>query len=288
MSNHKNLLGGSMLTLLHATFFETFLENLKNNLPLAIILAVVGVLIIVLAIVLIVNVAKGKKAQKAAKTSEPEAAPAEPAAPAQPVEEKPAEPVKPVEPVQETHAAPVVEVPAEPVKPAAPVEEKPAAPVEEKPAAPAPVIISQQAEPQKKVEPKVVIIAKKADKKAAPKKAEPPKISTVNGKWVIENVQGKYWLSLVAPNGQVMVQSPTSYASLSSAKSGIKTYQENIAAGHMEVTELKNGDSQVQILNGSGRLLATSSTYSSKAQTENALSSIKRWAPTKAIVVVGE
>ena len=104
---------------------------------------------------------------------------------------------------------------------------------------------------------------------------------------MVEAVKGKYWFSLYAPNGQVMLESATPYATLSNAKAGIKTYQDNIAANHLEIVEHKNGDSQVQILNARGGLLATSSTYPSRAQAESALASIKRWAATTAIEEIG-
>ncbi len=151
-----------------------------------------------------------------------------------------------------------------------------------------------KAAPAKKPEPKATP-AKKPETKATPAKKPEPKAAPAKkeaagatGKWVIENVKGKYWLSLIAPNGQVMLESPTAYASLSSAKSGIKTYQDNIAAGRLEITEHKNGDEQVQVLNARGGLLATSSTYSSRSQAESALASIKRWAATTVIVESGE
>lgn len=176
---------------------------------------------------------------------------------------------------------------AEPVKAAPAKAEKPA------PVKPAPV----KAEKPAPVKPAPVKAEKPAPAKPAPVKAAPAKaakpapapapakkeVSAVNGKWTIENVKGKFWFSLIAPNGQVMLESSAPYATLSSAKTGIKTYQDNIAADHLEIVEHKNGDSQVQILNGSGRLLATSSTYSTRSQAESARDSIKRWAPTDAV-----
>ena len=107
--------------------------------------------------------------------------------------------------------------------------------------------------------------------------------SGLGGKWVIEEVKGQYWFSLYAPNGQVMLESATPYVSLASARAGITTYQNNIAADRLNIVEHKNGDSQVQVLNGRGGLLATSSTYSTRSQAENAKASIKRWAATSTI-----
>ena len=118
---------------------------------------------------------------------------------------------------------------------------------------------------------------------------EEPKTSGVGGKWVIEeDKNGKFWFSLIASNGQIMLESATPYGSLANAKSGIRTYQDNIAADRLEIVEHKNGDFQVQILNGSKRLLATSSTYSTRAQAESTRDSIKRWSQTSVIEVKDE
>ncbi|MBR7186692.1 MAG: DUF1508 domain-containing protein [Clostridia bacterium] len=120
----------------------------------------------------------------------------------------------------------------------------------------------------------------KAEEKAG---SVAPAKSGANGKWVIEEVKGKYWFSLYAPNGQMMLESATPYATLSNAKAGIKTYQDNIAAGHLEIAEHKNGKFQVLVLNARGGLLSMSSTYSSHSQAENASASIQRWAQATTI-----
>ncbi len=284
---------------------NAFLNYIKDpgNLPLIIVLGVVILVILVLVIVMIVGTVRSKKRSRR-ETEEAVLAlsqvpPDEEYTPYSPEEEpSPAETEEPTEPVVAAEEAPAEEVPteAQPTEPAAPEEKQEetayaAVETEE------PEMEQKKTEPSKKEEPakkeakKPIAKAepkKEPAKKPEPKKAEPAKVSAANGKWVIEAVKGKYWLSLIAPNGQVMLESPTPYASLQSARSGVKTYQDNIAAERLEITEHKNGDSQVQVLNGRGGLLATSSTYSSRAQAESARDSIKRWASTTAIEELAE
>lgn len=85
-----------------------------------------------------------------------------------------------------------------------------------------------------------------------------------------------------------MLKSSSPYASLQSAKAGIKTYQDNIAAGRLEVVETKKGNFFVQVNNASGRMLATSADYPNRSGCESALQSIKRWAQTSTIVQESE
>ena len=266
---------------------EAIINYIKDHILLTVVLAIVLVLIIVFVILLAVDLSRKKKNAKTKPALQPSEEPAAvpPCAPeTAPAEEKAEEPAPAPEPMPET---PPQAPPAEEEKEPEPIQTetpgyvfvpvKKDRPADKKPA---------QAEKQKE---ETVKQEKKTDKKPAQTAkpvapaAKPAKKESV-GKWVVENVKGKYWLSLIAPNGQVMLESPTAYASLSGAKSGVKTYQDNIAAGRLEITEHKNGDSQVQVLNGRGGLLATSSTYSSRSQAESALASIKRWAATAVIV----
>ena len=120
-------------------------------------------------------------------------------------------------------------------------------------------------------------------KPAAKSEKDAPAKPVLGGKWVIELVREKYWFTLYAPNGQAMLESATPYATLSSARSGIDTYKQNIAADRLEIVEHKNGDFQVQVLNGRGGLLSMSSTYSTRSAAESARDSIKRWAPTDTV-----
>ncbi len=300
--------------------FTDYITN-KENLPLLIVLAVIAVAILVLIVVMVILSMKAKKrsrleAENAARELaevppdeeylplEPEEAPEAPEeTPAEPAPAAPAAPAEEPEPPKE-------EPKEEPAAPAA-AETQPSQPQEQakeeqdmatkkpepaKKAEPAkktePVKETKKPAPAKtepaKSEPAKSEPAKKETKKPEAKKPEPVKVSAANGKWVIEAVKGKYWLSLIAPNGQVMLESPTPYATLASARSGIKTYQDNIAANRLEITEHKNGDSQVQVLTAGGRLLATSSTYSSRSQAESAKESIKRWASTTAVEEISE
>ncbi len=121
------------------------------------------------------------------------------------------------------------------------------------------------------------------------KPAAAPKASGANGKWVIsKDERGRYEFALYASNGEMMLESGTPYATLSSAKSGIKTYQDNIAAERLEINETKNGAFFVQVLNARGGLLATSADYKTRTACTNAAESIKRWAQTMTIEVEEE
>ncbi len=288
-----------MKTALNATFWEYITD--KANLPLLIVLAAIVVAILVLVIVMIVLSVKAKKrnrleaeeAVRALASVPPDEEYIPVTAESSPQEEAeestPAEPI--AEPAEETENAETTAEPAEPEikeEETEMAEKKQAAPVKKDVKKPEPKKAEPVKKDVKKPEPKKAEPVKSEVKKPEPKKAEPAKVSAANGKWVIEAVKGKYWLSLIAPNGQVMLESPTPYASLSSARSGIKTYQDNIAADRLEITEHKNGDSQVQVLTAGGRLLATSSTYSSRAQADSAKESIKRWASTTAVEEVPE
>lgn len=288
---------------------NAFMDYIKDrkNLPLICILAAVVLIILVLAIVMIVRAVNNKKRNRS-ETEEAVRALANVPPDEEYLPYTPAEEETPVVKAEEPAPAPVVVTEPEPVaEEAAQPAEEAAKPVEET-TEPEPVaeeknetaIVEEKTEEENKMAEKPVAPAKKepakkevkkatSAKKAEPaKKPEAPKVSAANGKWIIEEVKGKFWLSLIAPNGQVMLESPTAYASLQSARSGVKTYQDNIAAERFEITEHKNGDSQVQVLNGRGGLLATSSTYSSRAQAESARDSIKRWASTTAIEEVSE
>lgn len=286
---------------MNANLLVDFLQLVQENLLLVIVLGVIAVLIVALAIVLIVLSVKAKKIAPAAQTEAENGAAAEEPAKA---EAQTAAPVSEPEPIAEESEAAEKQPEAE----AAPYTPEPIfkeeAPEQTKPA---------KTEP--KSEPKPAAETKKADevkedvsmsnneekpaKRASaspyvykPGKTEPapaaPAKTGANGKWVIEEVKGRYWFSLYANNGQVMLESATAYATLASARSGIKTYQDNIAGGRLEITEHKNGDFQVQILNARGGLLATSSTYGSRGDCEKAMESIKRWATSTTIEEAGK
>ncbi len=239
------------------------MKFIEENLVLVIILAVIAVLIIALLIAMIVLQSKAKKkakqvaAEEAALKEQQEQAAAEKAQ-----AEKQAAPA----PAEQKSAA--VKKPA--VKAKTDEKEDHMKTNETKPAA-------------KQSRPTSPYVFKPSTATPAEKKNETPAKSGVGGKWVVEEVKGKFWFSLYAPNGQVMLESATPYATLQNAKAGIKTYQDNIAAGRLEITEHKNGDFQVQVLNARGGLLSTSSTYSSRSQAESASASIKRWATSNVI-----
>ncbi len=247
-----------------------FSDFMNENKPLVIILAVILMLILALAIVMVVlhikdkkQVAEEKLAKEAALLAEmqPQSAP-----------EAPAEDEEETGEAEENAAESGAAETADENDPTAEQEDD-----EMKKKANAPA---------KKPEPKKAPVVVKAEPPKEEPKKEDPKVSGAGGKWVIEeDKNGKFWFSLIASNGQIMLESPTPYVSLQNAKDGIATYQNNIAADRLEITEHKNGDFQVQVLNGSKRLLATSSTYPSRTQAESTRDSIKRWAQTSVIEV---
>ena len=256
------------------------LKDLLDNIPLLVIMAAIILLVIVLFVVLIVQIAKKKKQ---AKNSQPIVGDST---------EAPASEAKPEEKPEDEKAEPheEQEVPAE-----APAEEKPEEKqesLEEKEQKP---MKKEEKPPVKKTEPKVAAKpAPKSTAKAAPKAAEKKpvkavaaaKVSNAAGKWVLfEEDRGGYGFRLIANNGEEMLRSSSPYATLQSAKSGIKTYQDNIAANRMEVVETKKGNFFVQINNASKRMLATSADYKNRTSAENAAASIKRWAKSAVIVV---
>ena len=228
---------------------NVFTDYIKDHIWLTVIVAVALVMIIVLVILLIQEIRNKKKKNREAEEKAEKAA------------EAPAP-----QPIA------VVPVVAEPL--------------------PQPIVTTvdnpEQTEEIKEEEP--VKKPDKNDKKpvAAPAKKPAAKKDPVaaTGKWVIyEEDRGGYGFRLLASNGEKMLGSSSPYSSLSSAKSGIKTYQDNIAAGRLEIVATKSGSYFVQILNGSKRLLATSADYKTRASCENAMESIKRWASSDNIVV---
>ena len=145
---------------------------------------------------------------------------------------------------------------------------------------------SQEKEPAAKKEPKSTSpYVFRPGNKDEEEKSEEAK-SSVGGKWVIaKDERGRFDLYLYASNGEMMLKSGSPYSSLVSAKSGIKTYRDNIAAGRYEIDETKNGAFFVQIMNARGGLLATSADYKSKSACQSAAESIKRWSATTNVEV---
>lgn len=124
--------------------------------------------------------------------------------------------------------------------------------------------------------------------KPTPAPVKPKKDGAV-GKWILyEENRGGYGFRLLASNGEIMLKSSSPYASQQSAKAGIKTYQDNIAAGRLEIVETKSGSFFVQVNNANNRLLATSADYKTRASCESAAESIKRWAATTVIATESE
>lgn len=237
------------------------IEYLKNNIPLLIVFVLIIALIIVLAVLLIRQLVRKKKTDNTTETVETqqleEATVPEPEFEPEPEPEP--EPEAPVSESVETQTETIME--EETMKQPEKEEKKPV-----------------KAEPKKTSKPA----------KPAPTPVAAPIVKSGKnlGKWVIfEEDRGGFGFRLMASNGEQMLKSSSPYASISSAKSGIKTYQDNIAAGRLEINQTKNGNFFVQINNASNRLLATSADYKTRSSCESAADSIKRWAPTTVIVV---
>lgn len=246
---------------------DAIIEYIKNHIPLTIVLAVIFVAIIVLVVFLAIEISRKKRKSPAEAPVFAESAPAEntptvvPAAETEvPAVEAPQE-----EPAQKDEMAGFIFVPVK---------------KEKKTVAEAADNVQEETMKQEKKTKPAPVAAKKPAAKPAKKESI--------GKWVVyEEDRGGYGFKLVASNGEEMLKSSSPYASLSSAKSGIKTYQDNIAAGRLEVVETKKGNFFVQVNNASKRLLATSADYKTRVSCENALESIKRWAATTVIAVEG-
>ncbi len=275
-------------------------EYLKNHPALTVVFAVILLLIVVFIVLLIVEIVRGKKRRRGQETlpaaealpQEGNEAPAESESFAQPA---PAESVQPAPEPAPAESVPPEPAPAENAQPTPEPAEEPAqktpqfvfVPVKEpRTTGKKPSAVAEEQEETMKQEKKTDGKKPTAAPAAKPAKPAKPTKKEAAGKWVIfEEDRGGYGFKLIASNGEVMIKSSAPYASLSSAKSGVKTYQDNIAAGRLEVVETKKGNFFVQVNNASKRLLATSADYKTRSSCENAMESIKRWAATSIVTV---
>ena len=124
--------------------------------------------------------------------------------------------------------------------------------------------------------------AEKPAEKPAPEKKAAAK--GYSGKWVISPLNGGYTFELRASNGEKML-SGGHYTTLSGAKGGIETYKNNIQKGNFRIIETKMGDFIFQLLNASGKLLAFSADYNTRAGCESAVESTRRFAATAPVEV---
>lgn len=235
-------------------------EYLNEHPALIAVVAVIGVIILALLVLLIVTEVKKRK-----KRASPE-----------PEESKPETDSR--EPVDETREPEAEQEPEIQEKPKE-AQEQPEEKKEEQP-------LEEQA-PAASVAPSA---PKKAERSETASNVPAPspgkKKEGAIGKWVIyEEERGGFGFKLLASNGEVMLKSSSPYASPTSAKSGIKTYQDNIAANRLSIVETKSGSFFVQINNGSNRLLATSADYKTRSSCESAADSIRRWAASTVITM---
>lgn len=254
-----------------ATDFGTYL---KENIPLVVIMAIIAAAIVALIVVLCVV----RKKQRA-ETAEEAPKEAEETAPSADSEEPSGEPGE-TEPPKEPEEPSGEGVPIEPPK------EEASANTEEK-EPPERDGKEDTMKPEKKPTPKPAAKEpQKEPKKVPAAPVKPEKKSGAAGKWIVyAEDRGGYGFRLLASNGELMLRSSSPYSSAASAKNGIKTYQENIAAGRLEIVETKKGNFFVQVNNGQNRLLATSADYKTRASCEAAAESIKRWAATGVVLL---
>ena len=118
---------------------------------------------------------------------------------------------------------------------------------------------------------------------AAPEEEDKPKNTRYNGKWIIENEDGKFYAVLVASNGEVLLKTET-YSALSGIKSGIETINKNIAKNNFALSTDKNGKYFFKLYSSSTRLLCISSVYGNRSMCERAVESVKRFSKTATIV----
>ena len=255
---------------------------LFNNLFL-LILAVVVLIALILVIFLVPG--KKKKAKKAGSSAAsaketPASVDTESAKEEAPVEAAPApvtvEPDAEPEPVAAPAEEPVEAVAAEPE--AAPAEE---APVEAAPAA-EPVPEEKPAEKRDEKEE-----AKSSEEKNPAKKATDATAKS-GGKYEIVKRNGFFYFLLKANNGQLMLES-TGYTTESGAKGGIDTFKNAVENGVFMIDEDKNGNFKY-ILRASARsqMLYHGESYPTRKSAENAIESVKSFAPLAVVKRVEE
>ena len=279
-----------MMTLTCLMLAPSFAEYLKENLALTVILGVLLVLIVALLIALIVLAVKGKKERAAAQAegetvTEPVAEEGEKPLPEEAqtqTAEEAERTAEAEEPAEETSLPEEIPAPAEQPEPVynEPEEEK----TEEEPAPQAPAEETPVKEAPKKAPVKKTV---KAD--PARKTAKAPASGTAyGGKWLITKGQGGFNFELRASNGELMLKSARTYASLSSVKGGIETYKKYIAQDSFTFEQAKSGDDLFRLVDSRGNILTVSANYESRSRCESAWDSTKRFAATATVKVVEE
>jgi len=100
------------------------------------------------------------------------------------------------------------------------------------------------------------------------------------GKFVIKkSSNGKFYFSLLAGNGENILQSEM-YEAHASAEKGIASVKANAANdARYERKTAKNGQEMFNLKAANGQIIGTSETYSSASARDNGIESVKKNAP---------
>lgn len=117
----------------------------------------------------------------------------------------------------------------------------------------------------------------------------PPVQEGYNGKWVIDTISGPdgeklFYFELFANNGEKLLSSEE-YTSYIGAVNGIETHKKNIDNNNFRISLTKRGDYIFKLLNGNGQLLCLGEHYKTKRLCQNAVDSVRRFAPNSPTLI---
>ena len=104
-----------------------------------------------------------------------------------------------------------------------------------------------------------------------------------NGKWKIEQLDGKYLAKLFASNGGLLLVTPA-YMSVNGVKDCIEKVKDSLLSDRVTIISSKDGKHFFKVSSISNRTILQSSKYSTKYQCEKALASTKRFIQTAIIL----
>lgn len=110
-----------------------------------------------------------------------------------------------------------------------------------------------------------------------------------NGKWIIDTITGAdgetlYYFELFANNGEKLLSSEE-YTTYIGAVNGIETHKKNIDNNNFRISLTKRGDYIFKLLNGNGQLLCLGEHYKTRRLCQNAVDSVKRFAPNSPTLI---
>ena len=117
----------------------------------------------------------------------------------------------------------------------------------------------------------------------------PPVAEGYNGKWVIDTINGPdgeklFYFELFANNGEKLLSSEE-YTTYIGAINGIETHKKNIDNNNFRISLTKHGDYIFKLLNGNGQLLCLGEHYKTKRLCQNAVDSVRRFAPNSPTLI---